>query len=361
MAPETSSFTDLSFIFLSIVLEGLPFIVLGTLISGFIDAYLPPGLIDKVLPKNRWVAIIVSGLLGAVLPVCECAIVPVIRRLIRKGLPVSCAITYMLSAPIINPIVVISTMSAFGTDKSKFKLGNQAVDLAENPIFITSSRLAIAFIITVAVGFVVQKMRRESVLQEHVYRGIDDDHADVGPHIEKTEHGHGHGHDDDHDHEHCDHDHGHADDGQDHEHDHGHDPVAAPKPDKLVLAMRTAMRDFVDVGMYFTIGVLITALFKAYVTEDLVRIFNQSEWVSVQLMMILAFVLSLCSTSDAFIAANFPAPIAGKLAFLIFGPMLDVKLVFMYLAVFRRKFVLGLSLVLFVAVGTLCYFWMRFF
>jgi len=370
MAPETSSFTDLSFIFLSIVLEGLPFIVLGTLISGFIDAYLPPGLIDKALPKNRWVAIIVSGLLGAVLPVCECAIVPVIRRLIRKGLPVSCAITYMLSAPIINPIVVISTMSAFGTDKSKFKLGNQTVDLAENPIFITSSRLAIAFILTVAVGFVVQKMRRESVLQEHVYRGIDDDNDDVGPHSEKAVHGHDHDHSDKHNHEDCDHDHGdcdhdhdkdHSDHGHRHDHDHHHEPVAAPKPDKLVLAMRTAMRDFVDVGMYFTIGVLITALFKAYVTEDLVRIFNQSEWVSVQLMMILAFVLSLCSTSDAFIAANFPAPIAGKLAFLVFGPMLDVKLVFMYLAVFRRNFVIGLSLTLFVAVGTLCYFWMRFF
>jgi len=356
MAPETSSFTDLSFIFLSIVLEGLPFIVLGTLISGFIDAYLPPGLIDKVLPKNRWVAIIVSGLLGAVLPVCECAIVPVIRRLIRKGLPVSCAITYMLSAPIINPIVVISTMSAFGTDKSKFKLGNQTVDLVENPIFITSSRLAIAFILTVAVGFVVQKMRRETILQEHVYRGVDDDNADVGPHSETADHGHAKG--DDHVHEDCDHDHDHD---HDHSHSHSHQPVDAPKPDKLVLAMRTAMRDFVDVGMYFTIGVLITALFKAYVTEDLVRIFNQSEWVSVQLMMILAFVLSLCSTSDAFIAANFPAPIAGKLAFLIFGPMLDVKLVFMYLAVFRRNFVIGLSLVLFVAVGTVCYFWMRFF
>ena len=176
---ETNAFTDLSFIFLSIVLEGLPFIVLGTIISGFIDAYLPPGLIDKWLPKNRTVAIFVSGLLGAVLPVCECAIVPVIRRLIKKGLPMSCAITYMLSAPIINPIVVISTLSAFGTDKSKLTLGKQVVPLSENPIFITSSRLAIAFVITVAVGFVVQKMRRETVLQEHVYRGVDDDHDDA--------------------------------------------------------------------------------------------------------------------------------------------------------------------------------------
>ena len=341
---ETNAFTDLSFIFLSIVLEGLPFIVLGTIISGFIDAYLPPGLIDKWLPKNRTVAIFVSGLLGAVLPVCECAIVPVIRRLIKKGLPMSCAITYMLSAPIINPIVVISTLSAFSTNKgaqTQIDTGRRAVDLVDNPIFITCSRLAIAYLITVAAGLVVQKMRRETVLQEHVYRGVADDHDDVGPHSETEEK--------DHDHDH------------DHDHSHDHDHVAAPKSDKLVLAMRTAMRDFVDVGMYFTIGVAITALFKAYVSGDIVEIFNQSEWVSTQLMMILSFVLSLCSTSDAFIAANFPAPLSGKLAFLIFGPMMDVKLVFMYLVVFRRKFTFGLAGTLFVVVGTLCYFWMRFF
>ena len=354
---ETNAFTDLSFIFLSIVLEGLPFIVLGTIISGFIDAYLPPGLIDKVLPKNRTVAILASGLLGAVLPVCECAIVPVIRRLIKKGLPVSCAITYMLSAPIINPIVVISTLSAFSTnkgEKTQINTGQQAVDLVDNPIFITCSRLAIAYLITVAVGLVVQKMRRETVLQEHVYRGVDDDHDDVGPHSEEEESGHdqNHSHDDGDDHDHS-HDHSH--------HDHDHEPVAAPKQDKLVLAMRTAMRDFVDVGMYFTIGVLITALFKAYVSGDIVQIFNQNEWVSTQLMMLLSFVLSLCSTSDAFIAANFPAPLSGKLAFLIFGPMMDVKLVFMYLVVFRRKFTFGMAGTLFVVVGTLCYFWMRFF
>jgi len=303
----------------------------------------------------------VSGLLGAIFPVCECAIVPVIRRLIKKGLPVSCAITYMLSAPIINPIVVLSTLSAFSTnkgEKTRIDTGNRTVDLIDNPIFIVCSRLAIAYIVTVAVGFVVQKMRREWILQEHVYRGVDEGHDDVGPHSEVDETGHGdHG-----DHQHQDNGHGHGGGhSHDHDHDHDHSPVAAPQPDKLVLAMRTGMRDFIDVGMYFTIGVLITALFKAYVTGDIVQIFNQNEWVSTQLMMLLAFVLSLCSTSDAFIAANFPAPLSGKLAFLIFGPMMDVKLVFMYLLVFRRKFTFALAGSLFVVIGTLCYFWMAFF
>ena len=117
-----SPFTDFCYLFLSIILEGAPFILLGTLISGFIDAYLPPGLIDRWLPKNKPLAVIFSGLLGFVFPVCECAVVPVIRRLIRKGLPVSCAITYMLSAPIINPIVVISTMKAFDSSIGQFSL-----------------------------------------------------------------------------------------------------------------------------------------------------------------------------------------------------------------------------------------------
>ena len=112
-------------------------------------------------------------------------------------------------------------------------------------------------------------------------------------------------------------------------------------------------------AMYFTIGVAITAVFKAYVTEDLILLFNQSEATGIGLMMVLAFVLSLCSTSDAFIAANFPVPQSAKLAFLIFGPMMDVKLVFMYLSVFKSKFVIILATTLFFVIGILSYLWIR--
>lgn len=313
--PQYNSFTDFCFLFLSIVLEGAPFIFFGTLISGFIDAYLPSGLIDKWLPKKRPLAVLVSALLGAIFPVCECAIVPVIRRLIRKGLPVSCAITYMLSAPIINPIVVISTLNAFSTEQGKFLLRQTSEAVAQGPVFVTASRLLIAFIVTVGAGWVVLKMRRESVLRPEIYAGVSES--------------------------------GVPDDGG----------SGVPKQERLVHAMRTAMGDFVDTGMYFCIGVAITALFKAYVTESVVLLFNQSEYVGINLMMLLAFVLSLCSTSDAFIAANFPVQLSAKLAFLVFGPMMDVKLVFMYLSVFRRGFVLKMALALFFVIGLLCYAW----
>lgn len=310
-------FSDFCLLFLSIILEGAPFILLGTLISGFIDAYLPPGLIDRWLPKNKVLAVLLSGLLGAVFPVCECAIVPVIRRLIRKGLPVSCAITYMLSAPIINPIVVVSTMKAFSTSVGQFSLRETEAAVAYGPLFMTSSRLMIAFLVTVAVGLVVLRFRTHSILKPGVIPRHDagDDDGNVGG--------------------------------------------ATPGTDRLVLAMRTTMRDFIETAMYFTIGVAITSVFKAYVTEDLILLFNQSEVTGIGLMMVLAFVLSLCSTSDAFIAANFPVPQSAKLAFLVFGPMMDVKLVFMYLSVFKSRFVATLAIALFVVIGVLSYFWIH--
>ena len=321
MSPENlTPFTDFCYLFLSIVLEGAPFILLGTIISGFIDAYLPPGLIDRWLPKNKFLAVICSGLLGAVFPVCECAVVPVIRRLIRKGLPVSCAITYMLSAPIINPIVIVSTMKAFSSSVGQFSLRQAETVETYGPLFMTSSRLLIAFVVTVGVGWIVLKVKSGAILRPQVLpNGGSGSPADPGAHAGPE----------------------------------------ASRGDRLVLAMRTAMRDFVETAMYFTIGVAITSVFKAYVTEDLILLFNQNEVTGIGLMMILAFVLSLCSTSDAFIAANFPVPQSAKLAFLVFGPMMDVKLVFMYLSVFKSRFVVILAISLALAIGVLSYFWIR--
>lgn len=336
-------FHDFCLLFLSIILEGAPFILLGTLVSGFIDAYLPAGLIERWLPKNKVLAVFLSGLLGAIFPVCECAIVPVIRRLIRKGLPISCAITYMLSAPIINPIVVVSTMKAFSTSLGQFSLRAAETATATGPVFMTSSRLIIAFIVTVAVGLVVLKVRARSILQPGVLPdGMEDESSAVPAaalEIKNT--------------------------GEEQSRDVAPAPRGADtmveehQANRLVLAMRTTMRDFMETAMYFTIGVAITSVFKAYVTEDLILLFNQNEITGVALMMLLAFVLSLCSTSDAFIAANFPVPQSAKLAFLVYGPMMDVKLVFMYLSVFRSRFVIILAISLFFAIGLLSYLWVR--
>ena len=106
------------------------------------------------------------------------------------------------------------------------------------------------------------------------------------------------------------------------------------------------------------IGVMITALYRTQIDQGIVDRFGESDLVGIPSMMILAFVLSLCSTSDAFIAAQMLSfSSAAKLSFLIFGPMMDVKLVFMYGAVFKPKFVILMALSLFVAIAVICSVW----
>ena len=298
---EPSQIGDFLFAFLGILFEGAPYILLGTIISGFIDAYLPSNIMDRFLPKNRYFAIIISGFLGAIFPVCECAIVPVIRRLVQKGLPVSCAITYMLSAPIVNPIVAISTYSAFSGDDA---------------LFMTLSRIGVAYFVTVLFGFVIHQFSVRSILKDKLLNKIQKTPLSAV-----------------------------KDSSQEAK-------LTNPTSDKLLIALRSSSRDFLDVGMYFIIGVMITALYRTQIDQSIVDGFGESDWVGIPTMMILSFVLSLCSTSDAFIASqmlSFSA--SAKLAFLTYGPMMDVKLVFMYGAIFKPKFVMMMAISLFVAIA----------
>lgn len=317
MSPDSQQ--DFALAFLSILFEGAPFILLGTLISGFIDIYLPAGAMDRFLPRNRYGAVMMAGLLGAVFPVCECAVVPVIRRLVKKGLPVSCALTYMLAAPIVNPITALSTWKAF-----------QGQDAA----MMTGSRLLLGFLVAVAVGFVVLRLPLAAVLKAGLLDSLEKDEAAKG-----------------HDHHHagCGHDHGGCC-GHDHHHDH-------PAPDggqKLVAAFRSATKDFVEVGAYFAIGVSLTALFNTGIAPGAAWLDSLAEKPAAApaALMALAFVLSLCSTSDAFIAATLAKFSWGaKLAFLTFGPMMDLKLLFLYQTVLRKRFILWLAAGLFLVIG----------
>ncbi|MEX1114737.1 MAG: permease [Akkermansiaceae bacterium] len=329
MSPDSQQ--DFALAFLSILFEGAPFILLGTLISGFIDVYLPAGTMDRFLPKNRYRAVMMAGLLGAVFPVCECAVVPVIRRLVKKGLPVSCALTYMLAAPIVNPITALSTWKAFQ---------GQGAEM------MTSSRMLLGFLIAVAVGFIVLKLPLAAVLKAKLVDSIEKDQA------EKAHSHH------DHDHAECGHDHG---DVCGHEHHHHHEH-AADGGQKLVAAFRSAMKDFVEVAVYFTIGVAITALFNTGIAPGAAWLdtLATNPVAAPAALMALAFVLSLCSTSDAFIAATLDKFSWGaKLAFLTFGPMMDVKLLFLYQTVLNKRFIFWLAIGLFFSIGGISIFWQQ--
>jgi uncharacterized membrane protein YraQ (UPF0718 family) len=124
--------------------------------------------------------------------------------------------------------------------------------------------------------------------------------------------------------------------------------------DRLVAAFRSAMKDFIDVGVYFTIGVAITALFNTGIAPGAAWLDSLAGNVfgAPAALMALAFILSLCSTSDAFIAATLDKFAMGaKLAFLTFGPMMDVKLMFLYQTVMRKNFIIALAVALFVLIG----------
>ncbi len=344
MSPEARQ--DFSYAFLSILFEGAPFILLGTLISGLIDIYLPAGTMDRLLPKRRFPAILVAGLLGAVLPVCECAVVPVIRRLVKKGLPVSCALTYMLAAPIVNPITALSTWKAFRGPAIPFGEGSEYTA----SLVMTVSRLGLGFLLAVAVGVIVAKIPLVKILRQRLIDSLAKEDAE--------RHAHPHH---DHDHSCCGHDHHHEDHGHaccDHDHHHQHHDHGGDN--RLVAAFRSAMRDFVDVGVYFTIGVAITALFNTGIAPgaEWLDSLAANDLVAPAALMALAFILSLCSTSDAFIAATLDKFTYGaKLAFLTYGPMMDVKLLFLYQTVLRRRFILLLALGLFVATGAVAIAW----
>jgi uncharacterized membrane protein YraQ (UPF0718 family) len=339
VSPEQKQ--DFAFAFLSILFEGAPFILLGTLISGFIDIYLPAGTMDKLLPRRKIPAILVAGLLGAILPVCECAVVPVIRRLVKKGLPVSCALTYMLAAPIVNPITALSTWKAFKGPEIPFG-GDLSFSAS---LVMTVSRLGLGFLVAVAVGIVVSRIPMVKLLRQRLVESLEKEKAAEAKEDHHHDHDHHHGHGC------CGHDHGHE--HHHHDHDHGGE-------NRLVAAFRSAMRDFVDVGVYFSIGVAITALFNTGIAPGAqwLGTLASNDVAAPAALMVLAFVLSLCSTSDAFIAATLDKFTYGaKLAFMVFGPMLDVKLIFLYQTVLKRRFILWLALGLFVGIGAAAIAW----
>ena len=312
--PAPSRMGDILMAFLSIVFEGAPYILIGTIFSGVIDAFLPAKLLDRVLPKNKILATLIAGFLGLVFPVCECAVVPVIRRLVQKGLPLSCAVTYMLSAPIMNPIVAISTLTAFKEFQglSWATAGNATMTIA---------RLSLGYLVAVIVGLVVLRFKPGQVLRTSIANKIAQaEAADADDHV--------------------------------------HAP-AANFNGKLVHAMRSSMRDFLDTAMYFAIGVVITSAFNTQINQSLLNTVAGNDWLAVPSLMGLAIVLSLCSTSDAFIAAPMTAfSMAAKLAFLVFGPMMDIKLLFMYSSVFQRKVVVSFLIGLFILIGLLSGPWM---
>ncbi len=300
-APMLISLRGFSLVLWSVLLEALPFVMLGTIISSLIQVFVSEETILKVLPKNNFLRLIFAALLGLVFPVCECAIIPITRGLIKKGMPIGPAIAFMIATPIINPIVIFSTYNAFPS-------------MPEMALV----RALSGFLGAVLIGGLVGSASRERTLKEGediaCACGID---------------GHDHGHD---------HAHHHADDGQAAEKRTGWQLV------KSVLAHTNG--ELQSVGMYLIFGATISAAVQILVPTDVLTSLGSGRVVSILVMMVLAIVLSICSEADAFIGSTFLFQFssASILAFLIVGPMVDIKNTLMMLGAFKKKFVVRLIL-----------------
>lgn len=299
--------------FISIVLEALPFVFIGTLISSSIEIFIPQHWIEKRLGHNKPQYYIVAGLIGLFIPICECAIVPVMRRLIQKGIPPGIAITFMLATPIVNPVVLLSTFYAFSGD-FHFVIG----------------RGVLGFIGAIMIGMILSYLgSQETILKEDV---ISHGHCGCSEH-------------------HC---------GENH-FDENEASISVVQIDMQVKksyvrsfahslehVLNHLSGEFLEVGKYVIFGAMIASAMQTFISRGTIVSFSGNPVLATAVMMALAFVLSLCSEADAFIASTFRGTFTNGsiMAFLIMGPMIDVKNTLMLLSYFRKGFVIRLIVVI---------------
>lgn len=309
------SILDFLINFSSVLWEALPFIVLGALVAGVLEEFLPQQLLTKFLPKSFVPAVLIGGALGLLFPMCECGIVVVMRRLLRKGLPLSCCIAYMLAGPIVNGVVIFSTWVAF----KDHKIGPEMVGL----------RIGFGFFVAVVTGFVVHFQHKKygnALLTPVAVPPVEPpapEAADEGP---------------------------------------AGSAPPAPVSQKRSVIQRlgnisgTALHDFVDITVFLILGAVLAALVRSYISTAEISAFSREQpYLAIPVMMVLGFLMCLCSEADAFVAASFTnMHITAKLAFLVLGPMLDIKLILMYTRVFRLRLILTIVCCVVVQVLVLC-------
>ena len=277
-------------VFLSILIEAFPFLLFGVLVSSIIQVFFSEETMLKFFPKKKGLGFIVALLAGVFFPVCDCATIPVAARLVKKGVPLPIAVTFMLAAPLVNPVTIISTLYAFP--------GQPIVALY---------RVGVGMTVALAVGLAFLLFQRENTT---VLTEVDDYPCSCG-YCSDTTSGKG-------------------------------------IWKKIEAVFSHAGSEFFDVGRYLITGALLSGIFQTLVPKDIFAT-GGIYGVSLIMMMLCAFVLSVCSTSDAFIARTFvnQFPLGAVLGFMVLGPMIDLKNLFMLMGRFRKSFVVKLVVIIF--------------
>ncbi len=306
--PETEKMRTFSIVFLSILFEAIPFMLIGSLAGGLIEEFVSRDRVVSILPSKSRYTVFIAAAIGFIFPVCECAIVPVVRRLLKKGIPFSAAIAYLLAGPIFNPLVATSTAVAYFYDWR-----------------IVLLRLGLGYFVAISVGWIMNKAIPEN---ERLSENMQESSSGESSHNQKVEA------------KCCSHS------------ECAHDEHANANNSKsglfyrLVKAVRHAAQDFVEVGCFLVVGAFFAAVIQTLLDRQAVIEVMSGRGVSILLMMILAIALNLCSEADAFVAASFRSsvPLYGQMGFLVLGPMFDIKLFLMYFSVFSRKTAIYLAI-----------------
>jgi uncharacterized protein len=266
-------------VFGSLVIQATPFVLIGAFASATIEVFVPPSSLERLADLPRPLQLPAAGLAGIAFPICECGSVPVARRLIRKGLMPGAAITFMLAAPVVNPVVIASTFVAY---RGRDPLWTMVI-----------GRFSLGLLVAIAVGWVLGRTSRGDILR------ADADDAAAHQHVE----------------------------------------LGRPEPRWRTFFVHLG-NDFLFMARFLLLGATLAALVQTFLPQSVIGGVAGVPILSIVVMMGLAIVLSLCSESDAFIAASFVQfGVAAQLAFLVFGPMVDFKLGALYTGTFRRHVV----------------------
>lgn len=261
---------------MSVIIEALPFVLLGITLSILIQVWLPQSVFFKLVPKRKIPRRLVLSCLGIFLPVCECGNVPLARGLMVRGLTLGDSVTFLLAAPIINPITIITTHQAFGGD---------------NTILI--ARLLGGFLIANIVGWIIDGYKNPEELLTKEFAAT----CEAG-----------------------------------HEH-------ASNSRGKLTQSLSLFKKESNTIVPALFIGGFVAGLVQVVVPRDILVSLGSNVILSIVAMMLLAFIVSICANVDAFFALAFANTFtAGSLVtFLIFGPIIDIKMLNLMRTTYKKR------------------------
>lgn len=306
-------------LFLSLLVEAMPFLLLGVLLSGLLLLFVDESKLVAAMPRNPILGAIVGSCGGFLFPVCECGNVPVARRLLLQGAPAPVAIGFLLAAPTINPIVIWSTWVAFH-DQPEIVVLRVLFSLTIATVIacVFSAQADLRPLLqpsatrSMLLGNEQKSKRKQETISPLLQSGsfmlgqpgapVRMDASVLQASLSATS-------------------------------------ASKPLPDKLRLLLENTVQELRELGGVLVIGSAIAAIIQVAAPREIIISLGQSPVTSILAMMLLAAVVSICSTVDSFFALAFASSFTSGslLAFLVFGPMIDLKSIGLMLSVFKGR------------------------